>query len=299
MDCFANCILILLLILIVIFIIRIPETFEDEVEFPTLGITKKGDEISVDKLGIGISDPSSNLDIKGDDRGSELKMYQNNNSKHTSIKHDNGSTIFSTKSDENPSIKFDLDDGSVIKTALFAKHDGKIGIGHTNPIRKLDIDGGLKSKHILTKSTCFHANEDINRKRCLNFNNMNMLLNKVRSINNIQTDLTNLNNGISELNNRVDLIEQSVNTMRSGSIQSDQQINRVPDLVPRNINFRRNISSELRDRRPRRQLVTPRRLQVQELNESNFTNTNNSNNSNNNSNNSNNEISNNQNNIFN
>ena len=58
---------------------KIPETFinNNEIDFPTLGITKKGNDISVNKLGIGTSDVKSNLDIKGDNNGFNPKIYLN------------------------------------------------------------------------------------------------------------------------------------------------------------------------------------------------------------------------------
>ena len=100
--------------------------YSESIEFPTLGLTKKGDSISVEKLGIGTNNPYADLDIVGNNDGAKLRITPssdnpNSDSDSSTLEYKEGQTILTTQAEDSPEFKLELDTKGTQTTALFAK----------------------------------------------------------------------------------------------------------------------------------------------------------------------------------
>ena len=213
---------------------------DGNIEFPTIGIIKTDDnEISVNKLGIGTTDPQSHLNIKGDNDGSEISLYQNDPDHSASIKLKNGSTTILNKSGSNPNIKFDIKDNDVIKTVLYANKEGNIGIGTINPTRKLDVNGPAKMTHISADGLCFRNRNNPDSLQCLNHDKMSGIRNDIRrlsnQVNSMQNEIRTLRRG----SNRINAIENRSDSRLSNL---DRRIRHIETIDQNNLENSSNIN---------------------------------------------------------
>lgn len=95
-------------------------------------------------VGIGTTNPTYKLDVNGDIKASGLKVYGNepNSRKGLTIEDSNGTAmVLSSGTHQNGLAFYTNSDWSVAK--MVVQENGNVGIGTTNPIEKLTINGGI------------------------------------------------------------------------------------------------------------------------------------------------------------
>jgi len=179
--------------------------YSESVEFPTLGLTKKGDSISVDKLGIGTKNPYADLDIVGNNEGGKIRITPSNdfsNSDSSVLEFKKGQTILTTQAEDSPEFRIDLDTKGNQSTALFAK-PGFLGVGKTDPTEALDVDGNIKGNDVYASKFCTY--ED-GKEKCLNMNDVSNLKDTKFKLEGLEEKLKKIDN----LTDKLEKIEKDI-----------------------------------------------------------------------------------------
>lgn len=202
-------------------------------KFPTIGLTKKGDKISVKKFGIGVDNPQSLLDIKGDDNGSNIRLYHlDDDKKYTEMKNLDDVTSI-TSSGDNPIFKVDIKDHDTVANALYFDRIG-LGLGTSDPKSMLDVRGALRSNAVDTKEICLHKENIGSGKEdetsCLNFENINTMNSNLETMSTILSNSTLTK--ISTNSDRLQTLEKSVASLSEQlrEIRNDRLSKQTADL---------------------------------------------------------------------
>ena len=181
--------------------------YSESIEFPTLGLTKKGDSISVEKLGIGTNNPYADLDIVGNNDGAKLRITPssdnpNSDSDSSTLEYKEGQTILTTQAEDSPEFKLELDTKGTQTTALFAK-PGYLGVGKSDPTEALDVDGNIKGNDVYASKFCTYEND---KERCLDMNDVENLKDTKFKLDGLEDKLKKINN----LTEKIEKIEKDV-----------------------------------------------------------------------------------------